>query len=289
MSDWFELHVSVTPETSDAISNYLFELGCTGCQEVEDKLIAYFPESIDKGSVKARVETFFDNLQQLGLPVATAACKLVDLKTRDWNAEWKKRFKPIIVSERFIVKPTWEKLHDPQGRFVLEIDPKQAFGTGSHATTRLMLQLLEDFPVSGKRVLDVGTGTGILAIAAVKLGAREVVGVDNDPVAIEAAGENVLQNLGDAGTVRLFVASPDTVALTGRFDLVLANLTKNVILKYLNDLVHLLAEEGSLIVSGILASELAALKTRLAPEGRIQLREERVLNEWVGLALTRIK
>lgn len=281
---WYEVRIPITEASEEAILNFLFELGSEGCQQVNGEVVAYFSE-IDKESIVEQTNSYLKELKDLDVLSEPATCKINDVMELDWNAEWKKYFKPIVVSKQFMVKPTWEKLEFPVNKFVIEIDPKQAFGTGSHETTQLILQLLEDNLVSGSRVLDVGTGTGILAIAATKLGAEEVVAFDNDPVAIEAAEENVSRNLG-VTNLRLQVADPDSIGLrrTG-FDVVLANITKNIIFKYFEKFNNFLTRDGFLILSGILVEELEEVKQKIKQDNLFSVDEMRTQKEWAALLL----
>ncbi len=178
MPDWLQIHVSATDEVKDAITNYLFELGSCGCQELENEIFAFLPGQVSKSEIQKKVSAYFNHLKALGFNLATSQLEITDVAEQDWNSEWKKSFKPIRISKKFIVKPTWEKLAPPPDTFVIEMDPKQAFGTGHHATTQIMVQFLEKYLTSQKRVLDVGTATGILAIAARKLSAGDIVAID---------------------------------------------------------------------------------------------------------------
>ena len=285
MANWYEIRIPVTDKTEDAILNFLFELGCGGCQQVQGEVIGYFSTDVEKKNVEQKVRRYLIELEKLGIWPESTGYIINDIPDQDWNAEWKKFFKPIAVSEKFMVKPTWEKLEVPTKEFVIEIDPKQAFGTGVHETTQLMLQFLEDYPIAGKKVLDVGTGTGILAIAAMKLGADEVVAFDNDPAAIAAAEENISHNLGETN-LKLLTGSPDTIAITpATFNVVLANITKNVIFKYFEHLTRFLRPNGFLIISGILVEELEEVKNRIYRKEIFKIEEIRTQKEWVGLVL----
>ncbi len=285
MPGWFEIRLNANSETMGAVTNFLFELGCAGCEENGNEIVAYFAASLDRKKTEFQLQRFLADLEQMALLVTNAPISK-EIPDQDWNAEWKKHFKPTVISQRFTVKPTWEPLARPRTEFVLEIDPKQAFGTGSHATTALMLQCIEKVTVAGKSVLDVGTGTGILAIAARMLGAESVAAFDNDPVAIEAAEENVCQNLGAEHGITLLVAEPDQVTLPERaYDLVLANLTKNVILCYLDQFSGFMADSARLILSGILIEELLALKQSLATHGVFAIKQEAHREEWAALVL----
>ena len=175
--------------------------------------------------------------------------KGISLKEEDWETAWKAYFKPIRVGEHFLIKPTWEPVNPLEGDIILELDPGMAFGTGTHATTTLCLRALEGVVKPGQRVFDLGTGSGILAIAAAKLGAK-VDAVDLDSVAIRVAQENVDLNRvndrvqvvrGDLGTV-----------LTGQADVVIANIIADVILILLPDLKRILHPDGEFLASGII-------------------------------------
>ena len=176
----------------------------------------------------------------------------------DWAAEWKRGLGPRQVTERIVVKPTWTEWEVAPGQVVLDVDPQMAFGTGEHATTRGCLRLLDGALREGDRVLDVGSGSGILAIAAVRLGAAAAVAVEYDPDANLNARENFERN-GTAGRVELVEALADDALLAGlgRFDLVLANILSGVIRPLLPALHRALggAPQGRLIVSGILRDE----------------------------------
>ncbi|HKP77147.1 MAG TPA: 50S ribosomal protein L11 methyltransferase [Longimicrobiaceae bacterium] len=176
----------------------------------------------------------------------------------DWAADWKRGLGPRQVTDRLVVKPTWTEWDAAPGHVVLDVDPQMAFGTGEHATTRGCLRLLDGALREGDRVLDVGSGSGILAIAAVRLGAAEAVAVEYDPDANLNARENFARN-GVEGRVELVEALADDALLAGlgRFDLVLANILSGVIRPLLPALHRSLGgrPEGRLIVSGILRDE----------------------------------
>lgn len=173
----------------------------------------------------------------------------------DWGVNWKKHFKPVQVSRRIIVKPTWEPCQAGIDEIVIEIDPGLAFGTGLHASTRLALQLIESAFTDYKAprtVLDVGTGTGILGIAAALFGAIKVVGIDNDSDAVACAADNVAQNRVNQA---MSVSGADLCAQSGPFDLVVANITSDVLTQLAPQLTGLVAPAGQLILAGILAGE----------------------------------
>ncbi len=168
----------------------------------------------------------------------------------DWNENWKKYFHTIEIGERLAVVPSWEKYENPDNRTVLSIDPGAAFGTGTHATTSLCLGILDEAVSSGVKVLDIGTGSGILAIASVLLGAESAVGVDIDAQSVKTAKENAEIN-GLANKTEFFVGDlADKVS--GKYNIVCANIVADVIIRLLPDVGQFMEEDGILIISGII-------------------------------------
>jgi len=197
-----------------------------------------------------------------------------------WADAWKIHFKPLRVGKRFIVCPTWEEPGAREQDLVIRIDPGQAFGTGHHETTRLCLEWLDDWARnqahSNASLLDVGTGSGILAIAAGLLGCAGIVAVDNDPEAIGVARENVaLNRLGEP--VRLVLGSAADVA--GRFDVVLANIQAGPLIELAPVLAGKLKTAGSLVLSGILMEQKEQVRDTYARH-LMALRGERTAGEW---------
>lgn len=244
-----------SPELAGLVADGLLALGGAAVEEKDGALLTYlFPPDDPEAfvaDVRGRLAEW--------LPEGTA----VDVtwhwqQNEDWAAEWKRGLAPRQVTDRIVVKPTWTEWDAAPGQVVIDVDPQMAFGTGEHATTRGCLRLLDGALRPGARVLDVGSGSGILAIAAVRLGAREAVAVEYDPDANLNARENLERN-GVAPTVTLIEAMADDALLEGlgRFDLVLANILSGVIRPLLPGMRRSLAgsPEGRLIVSGILRSE----------------------------------
>ncbi len=203
------------------------------------------------------------------------------LPDSDWAGEWKKHFKPLRVGNHFVVCPTWEA-YDPQPLDrVLRIDPGMAFGTGHHETTRLCLEWLEKFSDMGalnelRTVLDVGTGSGILAVAAALMGYPVVFGLDNDPEAIEVARESVRIN-GVGGRVSL--VSGTIADISEAFDIVMANIQSGPLIKMATELVRCTRTHGRLALSGILLDQLDHVKCTYAECG-MTFMESEVAGEW---------
>lgn len=200
----------------------------------------------------------------------------------EWKDNWKEYFKPAKVTERLVVKPSWEKYERKEGDLVIEIDPGMAFGTGTHATTGMCMQLLENYIDSPKDVvLDVGCGSGILAMAAALLGAERVVGVDLDPVAVEVAKENVAQN---SLTDRIEIAEGDlTKGLSLKADIVVANLMADLVIMLAKDVAKHLCGKGIFISSGILVEKRTQVEQALAECG-FRILEVREKDGWCAIA-----
>ena len=225
-----------------------------------------------------RVRDALGHLQAFGLgPIGDLTVR--EIEEEAWLEKWKASFKPIRVGA-FLVRPTWSDV-DPGEATVLSLDPGMAFGTGLHPTTQACLRALSRIDVSGKRVADVGTGSAILAIACAKRGAREVVGVDIDEVAVKEATENAVRN---EVTIELHVGS--AADLDGVFDLILANIVAAALEEIAADLAAHLAPRGHLVLAGIIATEEQDIAAAFAAYGlRAVARDQQA--DWVCLELTR--
>ena len=225
-----------------------------------------------------RVKDALGHLQAFGLgPIGELRVRTV--VEEEWLETWKASFKPIRVGA-FLVRPTWSDAREGDA-VVLSLDPGMAFGTGLHPTTQTCLRALSALDVRGKRVADVGTGSAILAIAAAKRGAREVVGVDVDDVATREAVDNVRRN-----DVAVTIARGSAADLPGEFDVVIANIVAAVLQRIAGDLSVHLAARGRLLVAGIIAAEEDETRAAFEAHGlRVVGREQD--GDWVRLDLSR--
>lgn len=300
--DWREVAVTVSSEGEETVADLFYQLGCPGVSVEDPALLRGYTESgqwdyHDFGEVELTgtsiVKGYFSEddelsakLEKLELdihdlrrryPNWTVQAKGVSLKEEDWATAWKAYFKPIRIGRHFLIKPTWEQADLGTDDILLELDPGMAFGTGTHPTTTLCLKALEDIIKPGQTVFDLGTGSGILAIAAAKLGAQ-VEAVDLDSVAVRVAQENVdLNRVNDR--VRVSRGDLGTV-LTGQADVVIANIIADVILMLLPDLERILRPDGVFLASGIIEHRAGDVEAGLKEAGfKI---EERTLDEgWI--------
>ena len=286
MKVWHAIEVEMARVAETAVAGQLWAAGTTGIEVSEDAperitLRAYFDRAPEVERVRAQIGRA---LRLADLPeAAVRRLEALTVADQDWLAEWKKGYEPVAVGERLLVTPSWKRDRaQPAGRLVVQIDPGMAFGTGTHETTRGCLELLEKY-WRGGALLDVGTGTGILAIAAAKLapGAR-VVGIDIDPEAVAVAVENAEIN-GVADEVELEVNKLASFDGAG-FDLIVANLTADVIIPLSADFRRALAPAGLLVASGILREQEGEVREALFALG-FSVIETRPDGEWVSLAL----
>jgi ribosomal protein L11 methyltransferase len=207
------------------------------------------------------------------------AYRLVD--EEDWAESWKEFFWPQKITSRIVVKPTWRAYAADPDQLVVEIDPGMAFGTGTHPTTSLCIQLLEDHLRSADAVLDVGTGSGILLIAAAKLGASHLAGIDSDAMAVDVARKNLIQNNIDMSTISLKCG--DLVQdVTETYDVVVANILAEVIIALLDDVVAVVKPGGLFICSGIIKSMQSEVAEKISSCG-FDVLDQRQDGDWVAL------
>ena len=261
---WAEIAVEARGDSQETVGALLTEVaGCQGYSTTPAAVSGYLP-------VDERLEATLNGLRDAlrGLPVAGVRDVSPEITIRfveeaDWANAWKQFFKPQRIGERLVVKPTWEPWEAEPGDVVIHIDPGMAFGTGLHATTRLCLRALETRVTPGAHVADVGTGSGILAVAAALLGAARVSAVDVDPLAVRIARENV-----DLNAVHgvVDVAEADAPP-RGTFDIVVANILADVILGMAPALLSALPPGGLLIASGIIDSRAEDVRRGLQASG----------------------
>jgi ribosomal protein L11 methyltransferase len=238
---------------------------------------------VDNESRPGRCQRLEAALAKLAEPLALHyQIRYRGLDEEDWAESWKAYFWPERITEKIVVKPTWRTYTAQPQEVVIEIDPGMAFGTGTHPTTAMCLELIETHLTPGGWLLDVGTGSGILMVAAVRLGARFVAGVDNDAAAVVIARRNLLQNRIEPTTFGLCVTHLVS-SLAGHFDVVVANILSEVILALLDDVLRVMRPGSLLICSGIIAKNCPAVLNKLKRCGfEVVARLSR--QEWVAIA-----
>jgi ribosomal protein L11 methyltransferase len=288
---WTQIRVEIHPNLLDAVSNFLIEQGSPGVSQEKvsgssgrkrERLIAYFPGRLPIRPIRKKIRAYVSELCRNRRSSFTLSQKRV--VDPGWGEAWKAYFKPLRISPHLVVKPPWEPFRPKEKDVVIEIDPGMAFGTGSHPTTRMCLQILEEVIRNGAHaasVLDVGTGSGVLAIAARKMGAKHIVAIDIDPVAIEGARENAALNNVSTG-IHFRIGSLEGIRRT--FDLVLANLLPQELLGLVPPLAKRVSPGGGLIVSGFLRKQKGEIARAMEKE-RMEIQDSRAFKGWHSFVL----
>ena len=308
---WVEAVVHTTTIGSDLISEELMMLGATGTEiidraDVPDPRKAgvywelYDPKMLEEMPEDVLVKGWFELNEQTPDVISNVKQRLSELKNdefidfgtleldmqnvadEDWSENWKKYYKPFRIGSHLVVKPTWEPYEAQPDDLIIELDPGMAFGTGTHETTNMCMQLLEKHLQDGMRVMDVGTGSGILAIAAARLGAEDILAIDIDPSAVKVAIENVELN-GVKDQVRVVVGDLcKSEAMP--CDLAVANIVADAICMLAGPLTRHLEKDRLLICSGIIREREQDVKNA-ATEAGYTLFDRIEKGEWVALAL----
>ncbi|WP_135546697.1 50S ribosomal protein L11 methyltransferase [Paenibacillus cymbidii] len=320
---WHEVTVHTTEEAVEMISNFLHELGAGGVSIEESGTLnkprdtslgqwyelplndipegravikGYFAEGTAMEGVMSELERRTAELADYDIDTGDPTFSVCDVDDEDWADSWKQYFKPLRISDRLTIKPTWENYEAGQDELIIELDPGMAFGTGTHATTALCLRTLEKVIQPGDDVIDVGTGSGVLAIAAAKLGAKHVLALDLDPVAVSSAQENTrLNGLERHITVRLSdllqAIRTGTGADTGvtiPVQVVVANILAEILLLFMDDVYEALQPGGTYIASGIIHAKQQDVEQGLVAAGFI-IEERYTETDWVAIVARKRK
>lgn len=307
--NWTEVTVKTTTEAVEAISNILMEERCGGVmiedpkdflfqkkneldwdyveEEVFNKshedgvlIKTYIPEERNVLELVETVKARISQLPSFGLDIGEGTVSLTNVNESDWANEWKKYYKPTKVGKQIVIKPSWEEYEKQDGDLVIELDPGMAFGTGTHETTSMCIRELENYVDDTKEVFDIGCGSGILAIAAAKLGAKHVVAGDLDEVAVKVSKENCkINNVSDIVTVKhgsLFEV------VDSKADVIVANIIADIIKLLAKDVAEFLNEDGIFISSGIILAKIDEVCEALEANGFEIVKVER-LGEWSAI------
>ncbi len=305
---WSELSIHTTNEAIEAISNIMHEAGASGVviedsdeltREREDLfgeiysldpddfpvdgviIKAYLPVNSFLGETVEAVKLAITNLATFDIDLGKNVVTISEVQEEDWATAWKKYYHPVKISKRFTIVPTWETYHPVSSdELIIELDPGMAFGTGTHPTTVMSLQALEKMVKSDHRVIDIGTGSGVLAIGAALLSAKEVYALDLDEVAVRSANTNVkLNNVQDVVTVEEGNLT-DKVNAPG--DVVVANILAEVIMSFTDDAFKIVKPGGCYITSGIIESKKNDVKAALESSGFV-IEDVMMMEDWVTI------
>ncbi len=278
MSSWFEVTIEVPDEIGEVAASLLLDLGSPGL-ECSDRggmtsLVAYFREMPSFDDVYHLCRNAGGNHERWPL------IRSRTIQDQDWAEDWKRHFQPLAIGQQLLISPPWN-VPVSTDRIVIVIEPAMAFGTGQHPTTRGCLELIEEAVSANQitRALDVGTGSGILGIALARMGVEHVHAIDTDIAACKAAAANVEKN----GVASSMQVTDDWCAVDGQFDLIVANLFTNLLRDLSDELLRRLAPNGSLVCSGFLSSDEAAVA---AAYPTLQTRGRRDRDDWTALMLS---
>ncbi|RAZ68502.1 50S ribosomal protein L11 methyltransferase [Planococcus maitriensis] len=305
---WSELSIHTTNEAIESISNILHEAGASGVV-IEDSddltkdredvfgeiysldpedfptegviLKAYLPVNSFLGEAVEGIKLAINNLAEFNINVGRNVVTISEVNEEDWATSWKKYYHPVKISKRFTIVPTWETYHPVSSdELIIELDPGMAFGTGTHPTTVMSLQALEKHVERGNTVIDVGTGSGVLAIGAALLEAGSVRALDLDEIAVKAAGLNVkLNKVQDRVNVfhgNLLEAIDDPA------DVVVANILAEIIMSFTDDAYQAVKPGGIYITSGIIAQKKNDVKQALEASG-FAIEDIMMMEDWVTI------
>lgn len=286
MNDYYQVDISITPASPDFCDLAAAALADAGYEsfvasDAGDTLTAYVPAPLFSQEATAEA---LDTL----VPFASATFAATFVPGRDWNAEWERNyFKPIVVEDRVVVHSSFHA-DVPKAQFDITIDPKMAFGTGHHATTTLMMRSLLNSPLQGKKVIDMGTGSGILAILASMLGASKVAGVEIDDFALVNARENVALNLPPDKAPVIYGGDALALAKVGfETDFFLANINRNVILADIATYFASTAPGGTLVVSGFYVQDRPVVAEAAAKAGFVAVGADE-LDNWSSMTFKKL-
>lgn len=284
VKNWHCLRLIVPKNWSEDISAHCFELGSCGVQSEKageaERLIAYFDAALDREAICRGIEEY---LRTLGL--GQTAIAAAELEERDWEAEWRSHFSPVWVTERIVVHPSWIPVETRDDQIAIVIDPRMAFGTGGHESTQLCLQMMEDMLAPGVRCLDLGTGSGILAIAALRLGAASVLAVDIDQRAVANARDNLLQNGVEGTSAEVRQGSIDQIRCD-RFDLIMANIQSHILRPMLRSVREHLKLGGRVVFSGLLDREERTFRS-VVEEVELDVERIQARKNWICIVAQR--
>ncbi|WHH60425.1 50S ribosomal protein L11 methyltransferase [Petroclostridium sp. X23] len=310
---WIEVKVTTTPEASEAVSGIMYEMGVGGLyiedprdileekklptdwDYIEDELKNMDPNRViikaylsEETNVSEKMVLLREKLNNTAkyFDIGEGKLELSEVFEKDWANNWKKYYKPVKVSDRVVIKPTWEDYQpSDQDEIVIEMDPGMAFGTGTHETTKMCIQLLEKYIDPDMDMLDIGCGSGILGIAGLKLGARWCTSVDIDENAVRVSGENASANHVDS---KMTIKAGNLLdVITDKYDIIVANIIADAIISLSEIISPYLTEQGVFIASGIIKDRYEEVKEALLSNA-FTVVDELFMGEWVAVAVKKV-
>jgi len=304
---WIEVSIKTTTEAVEAVANVLYDAGVSGVviedpydiisvnsdekswDYVDEALIdleqgavvkGYIPESSGIVEKIDSIKQSITALPEFGLNIGTGEVSILEVNEEDWSTSWKKYYKPTKIGKNIVIKPTWEKYESNEDEMIIEMDPGMAFGTGTHETTMMCVQQLEKRISANSTVFDIGCGSGILSIVAAKLGAKKVIGVDFDEVAVNVAKENVIENKVTSSVEIRHGNLMDVVK--DKANIVVANIMADIIMILSKDITGFLNKDGLFIASGIILDKIDPVKESLIANG-LEVIEVETMGEWSAI------
>ena len=302
---WAEITIKTTTEAVEAITNILYEQNVGGVSIedpkdfkfqkkneydwdfVEEEIFnsgydgviikTYITEERDVSDDIKIIKEKIDGLKEFGIDIGEAIVELSQVDEEDWANEWKNYYKPTKIGEKIVVKPTWEEYEASDSDLIIELDPGMAFGTGTHETTSMCIRELEKYVKPESKVFDIGCGSGILAIAAAKLGAKEVLAVDLDEVAVKVSKENVELNKVEDKVTAIHGNLMEVV--NDKADIVVANIIADIIKILAKDITKFMKDDAVFISSGIIHAKVDEVKEALTQNG-LEIVHIETLGEW---------
>jgi ribosomal protein L11 methyltransferase len=305
---WTEVKIKTTTEAVEAVANILYEVGVGGVviEDPSDPIFTvkglgdwdymdealldnsyegaivkgYLPESEDLIDIIDLIKQNVEKIPLYNLDKGLGEVTTTEVYEEDWESAWKKYYKPKKIGEKVVVKPTWEDYEASEGEIILELDPGMAFGTGTHETTMMCIQNLEKYVKSDSTVLDIGCGSGILSVAAAKLGAKKVVGVDLDEVAIRVSKKNVIDN--DVASIVDIRKGNLVEVIEEKADVVVANIIADVVIILSSQIKQFMKEGSVFISSGIILDKVDHVVAALKENG-FHIEDIIKMGEWVAI------
>ena len=286
--EWYSIDINIQDEIfKDIVTEYAFSIGCKGIEDLDETtfedttgLRLFFEEDINPETIIGKLKVFLKEKDIEGL----SEIKIENIPQTDWREEWKKSYKPIDAG-KFIVIPAWQIVETEKEKIFIE--PKMAFGTGTHETTKLMLEQISKLDLKGKKVFDAGSGSGILSIAAVKNGAEMVVAVDIDEESYDNCRENAALNNASEKIIVKFTNDQD-YAVKDEYDVVLANINRLVLEKLLPNFKKIVKPGGVILLSGILIDDNEKMYKRIREVDGLKSDGYFEMGEWCCMKMIKV-